>query len=421
MPDSPHAARRGLLARIDPMIVSVNAVGLSLLTSWGASYYFLGILAKPIAASLGASLSTIYLGFTLALLLMSLISTSVGRLIDRHGARAIMSAGAVIVSAGLLIVSQAYDLFTYFAGWAVLGVGMRCTLYDSAFPAIVQVVPTRGRRAISYLTLYGAYASTVFWVLGHYINEAYGWRGTLIAFALIHLVVCLPLTYIGLGRREERSAAEVAAAAAASPDGPVLEGRQRSIALALLALIISLNAFVFAVISLQMVTLIEAAGLAGATAVWVASLKGHGQFLGRLIEIVFGQRLKALTVARISVAALPAALILLMVGHGSFAWLVAFSLVIGAAQGVFTIVRGALPLALFGANGYGTLIGLIATPNLVVGATAPAIFALMLDHLGWNAALAIIMACAAIACIAMEIMGVWYRRAEAGSARHPAG
>lgn len=414
-----HAGRPGLLARIDPMILSVNAIGLSLLTSWGASYYFLGILAKPIAASLNASLSTIYLGFTLALLLMSLISTSVGRLIDRHGARAIMSAGAVIVSAGLLIISQAQSLVTYFAGWAVLGVGMRCTLYDSAFPAIVQVVPTRGRRAISYLTLYGAYASTVFWVLGHYVNEAYGWRGTLIAFALIHLVVCLPMTWIGLARREEKSEAEVAAAAAASLDGPVLEGRRRSIALALLALIISLNAFVFAVISLQMVTLIEAAGLAGAMAVWVASLKGHGQFLGRLIEIVLGQRLKAITVARISVASVPAALLLLVVGHGSFAWLVAFSLVIGAAQGVFTIVRGAVPLALFGAKGYGTLIGLIATPNLVVGATAPAIFALMLDHLGWEASLAIIMACAAIACIAMEIMGVWYRRAETEDARRP--
>ena len=79
---------------------------------------------------------------------------------------------------------------------------MRCCLYDAAFAALVQVTPTRGRKAISYLTLYGAYASTVFWVVGHYLNEAYGWRGTLIAFAVINLAVCLPLNWLGLARRD---------------------------------------------------------------------------------------------------------------------------------------------------------------------------------------------------------------------------
>ena len=89
---------------------------------------------------------------------------------------------------GLVGLSQVRDQTSYLAVWAVLGIGMRCCLYDAAFAALVQVTPTRGRKAISYLTLYGAYASTVFWVVGHYLNEAYGWRGTLIAFAAINLV-----------------------------------------------------------------------------------------------------------------------------------------------------------------------------------------------------------------------------------------
>src|SRR5215468_673071 len=154
-----------------------------------------------------------------------------------------MSIGTIILSAGLLALSQVRDHLSYFAVWAVLGVGMRCCLYDAAFAALVQVTPTRGRTAISYLTLYGAYASTVFWVIGHYLNEAYGWRGTLIIFAAINLVVCLPLNWIGLARREppDRSAVVAVAPPTASPDGPQLEGRMRLVGIVLFALIMSLN------------------------------------------------------------------------------------------------------------------------------------------------------------------------------------
>ena len=273
---------------------------------------------------------------------------------------------------------------SYLAVWAVLGVGMRCCLYDAAFVALVQVTPTRGRKAISYLTLYGAYASTVFWVIGHYLNEAYGWRNTLMIFAAINLAVCLPLNWVGLSRREAMGEAAAAGTAAASPDGPVLEGRMRVVGMILFALIMSINGFVFGVISLQLVPLLEAAGLAGATAVWVASLKGHGQFAGRVVEIFFGRNLKAMTIARIAIAVVPASLLLLLLARGDLWLLVAFTLLLGASQGVITIVRGAVPLALFGAKGYGAVLGLIATPILLVNAFSPAIFALIVDQFGWQ-------------------------------------
>src|SRR4029079_12056963 len=112
-------------------------------------------------------------------------------LIDRIGARPVMTIGTIIVSAALLALSQVHDPASYFAVWAVLGVGMRCCLYDAAFAALVQVTPSRGRKAISYLTLYGAYASTVFWVIGHYLNEAYGWRGALMIFRAFNVVLLL--------------------------------------------------------------------------------------------------------------------------------------------------------------------------------------------------------------------------------------
>ena len=141
--------------RLDPMVVAVNALGITQITAWGTSFYCLGVLAKPIVADTGWPLTTVFLGFSVALLVMGFISNWVGRTIDRVGARAVMCIGTVIVSAGLLALSQAKDPVSYLAIWAVLGVGMRCCLYDAAFAALVQVTPSRGRNAISYLTLYG--------------------------------------------------------------------------------------------------------------------------------------------------------------------------------------------------------------------------------------------------------------------------
>ena len=394
------------------MVIAVNALGITQITAWGTSYYCLGVLAKPIVAETGWAMTTVFLGFSVALLVMGFISTWVGRLIDRIGARAVMSIGTIIVSAGLLALSQVHDKASYLAVWAVLGVGMRCCLYDAAFAALVQVTPTRGRKAISYLTLYGAYASTVFWVIGHYLNEAYGWRGTLMIFAAINLVVCLPLNWIGLSRRETTGDTAPVTNAAASPDGPVLEGRMRVVGIALFALIMSINGFVFGVISLQLVPLLEAAGLAGATAVWVASLKGHGQFAGRLVEIFFGRNLKAMTIARIAIGVVPASLLLLFLARGELWLLVAFTLLLGAAQGVITIVRGAVPLALFGVKGYGAVLGLIATPILLVNAFSPAIFALLVDQFGWQTSLYALLGCSIATWIAIELMSRWYEGAQ---------
>jgi MFS family permease len=394
-------------SRIDPMIVAVNALGITQITAWGTGFYCLGVLAKPIVAETGWAMATVFLGFSMALVVMGMISTPVGRLIDRFGARVVMSVGTVVLSAGLLALSRVHDQVTYMIVWVLIGVGMRCCLYDAAFAALVQVVPSRGRKAISYLTLYGAYASTVFWVVGHYLNEAYGWRGTLAIFAAINLAVCLPLNWIGLSRREDEAAA---AAPVASVDDPALEGRVRIIGIALFALIMSINSFVFGVISLQLVPVLEAAGLVGATAVWVASLKGHGQFIGRVTEIFFGRNLKAITIARIAIAVVPLSIVLLFVAHGEFWMLVVFTLVLGASQGVITIVRGAVPLALFGTKGYGEVLGMIATPVLLVNAFAPTVFALLVDRLGWQSSLYVLLACAVTTWIAMEMTSRWYQR-----------
>src|ERR1700737_3639344 len=399
------------------MMGAVLALGVTQITAWGTSYYCLGVLAGPISQDTGWSRGFVFLGFTVALLAMGLVSSAVGRAIDPDGARALMPLGSVLVAAGLFGLAHVRSEAAYLAVWVFLGLGMRLCLYDAAFAAMVQVAPSRGRTAISYLTLFGAFASSVFWVVGHALNQQVGWRQTLVLFALINLVVCVPLHWLGLARRESATGPVVATGARPpSPDGPLLEGRARSVAIVLFALIMSLNGFVFGVISVQLVPLLEAAGLATRAAVWVASMKGVAQFGGRVVEILFARNLRAISVGRIAVGLLPPSLLLLLAGTGSLPMVVAFTLLMGASQGVITIVRGAVPLALFGAKGYGAVLGAIATPVLVVNAASPTVFAWVVDHWGWGTGrVALLVGCSA-AWLAMELMSRWYegqRRVEA--------
>jgi predicted MFS family arabinose efflux permease len=402
-----HVSQQSAHAR-DPLLFAVTALGLAQITAWGTSYYCLGVLAGPIATDTGWSRSLVYFGFTLALLAMGLVSTWTGRAIDRHGARGVMAAGTLLVSAGLVALSQVRSEAAYLAVWVFLGVGMRLSLYDAAFAALVQVVPSRGRTAISYLTLFGAFASTVFWVIGHLLDEAVGWRETLVIFAAINLAVCLPLNWYGLARREPADSAPPPEDPARARDGPPLEGRARTLALILFALVMSLNAFVFGVISVQLVPLLEGAGLATAAAVWVASMKGFAQFGGRVVEIVFGRNLHAITVARIAIGVVPIAFALLYLSAGQVAIIVAFTLLIGASQGVVTIVRGAVPLALFGPNGYGAVLGVLATPILLVTAASPTLFAMVIERWGWATAEIALIVMSAASWIAIEAMTRWY-------------
>jgi MFS family permease len=395
----------------DPLFTTVCALGIAQITAWGTTYYVLGVLAASISADTGWSRGLVFFGFTVALLAQGVVSTGAGRLIDRHGARTVMCIGTLLVTLGLFLLSMVRSEAAYLAVWALLGVGMRLVLYDAAFAALVQVIPSRGRMAISYLTLFGAFASTVFWVIGHYLNEVFGWRQTLAAFAVIHLMVCLPLNWFGLARREpDNRSATPAEQARAARDGPPLTGRTRTLALALFAMVMSLNGFIFGVVSVHLVPLLEAAGLTAAAAVWVASLKGFAQFGGRVVEIFFGKNLRAITVGRIAIGVLPLSFIVLLFAGGNWLAILTFTLVMGAAQGVVTIVRGAVPLALFGSQGYGAVLGLIATPVVVVNATAPTIFAVIVDHLGWPAAELALLATSAASWIAMELMSRWYER-----------
>ena len=194
------------------------------------------------------------------------------------------------------------------------------------------------------------------------------------------------------------------------PSDPPLEGAARTIGMALFALIGAASAVVFGALAVHLVPILEASGLALTTAVFLASLKGFAQVAGRIWEIALGHKLKPVDLGRVSVAFLPLSFLVLMLGGANFWTALAFTLVFGVANGLMTIVRGAVPLALFGPKGYGAVLGILATPYLLLAALSPAAFAFVVERWGYDAGEAIMLAAGLVSFLAMEVMALWYRR-----------
>jgi MFS family permease len=404
------AAWSGLLH--DPAAHAVVALGVTQIIAWGTTLYALGVLGKPIAADTGWSQGVVFGGLTVGLLTSAAVSAVVGRLLDRHGGRAIMSIGSIVMALGLVLLSLVTHPYTYLWVWVLLGIAMRLSLYDAAFAALVQVTPSRGRRAISYLTLFGGFASSIFWPIGYALNGAVGWRQTLLIFAAMNVAICLPVHWMGLARREAVPQPDPSPSAGGNPPvaAAILEGTSRTIAMALFSLIVAASAVVFGALAVHLVPILQATGLAAASAVLLASLKGVAQVVGRLWDLTLARAWHPIEVGRVSVACIPLSFLVLMLGGADFWAALIFTLLFGIANGLVTIMRGAVPLALFGPAGYGEVLGVLATPYLLLAAIAPGAFALIVERYGYGVGEAILLGAGALSVAAMEVMAAWYRR-----------
>ncbi|MEK9721105.1 MAG: MFS transporter, partial [Quisquiliibacterium sp.] len=295
-------------------------------------------------------------------------------------------------------MSSAHHWVTLFAAWTVLGVATRAAQYDSAFAAIAEILGSGARRAISMITLWGGLASTVFWPVGHALGQSMGWRATMVVYALLNLLICLPLHLALPRQRSERKAVPATAAQSRSSQGSTanhapqaptasLNERDRERAMLVFALVLAGYSFVFSALSAHLIVLLEGIGLAAAVAVGLSSIKGIAQVAARFLEMVGQRWLSAITIGVIALAMLAGSMLMLVLMPPDPLLLAIATIVYGAANGLTTIVRGAVPLALFGHAGFGGTLGRIAAPGLVTAAIAPLAVASIIELSGPRTAL----------------------------------
>lgn len=375
----------------------VSCVGVAQILAWGSSYYLTAVLAGPVAADTGWSMSWIVGALSLGLLVSGLVSPLVGVVIDRQGGRPVLMASACLLGAGLLGLGLAGTLPAFVAAWLVIGLGMGCGLYDPAFSALGRLYGETARGAITHVTLFGGFASTVCWPLSAFLVDHVGWRGTCFTYAAIHVVVVLPLYAAGLPR--EGRIVRPARTPGSLPPGHV-KPAQRT-AFVLLAAGFTLAAVIMTVISVHLLTLLQARGIALATAVGLGALLGPSQVGARVLEMMFGRNTHPVWSLLASAVLVAAGLAMLAGAPGVAALGMIFY---GAGSGVRSIARGTVPLALFGREGYAILMGRIALPTLVAQAASPSIGAWLLDGFGPTTTLAVLCGAAVLNVVVLALL-----------------
>jgi MFS family permease len=353
-----------------------------------------------IAREHGWSMSFAMGGFSFALLAAGLAAPYVGRSIDRFGGHVVMTIGSLLGALGLVLITVADNRIAYVAVWILLGVALSASLYDAAFASLGRIFSAAARRPITALTLAGGFASTVGWPATHFLTEAVGWRGTYWIYAALLLVIAAPLHAFLLPR--DRVEASAPPAAGAKPPDRVLPARGAPFIL--VAAGFAIYAFVPSGLAAHLLAIFSRAGIDGDTVVLIGALFGPAQVGARVVEFAFGRNLHPLWIARIALTTLLAAFV--MIGVLGIATPVAatFAVLFGGANGLITIARGAVPLALFGAAGYGRLMGRLAFPFLMVQAAAPLVMAVVVDRASDAAALAMASAFAAVGLVCFVVI-----------------
>ncbi len=395
----------------------VLALGTTQTLAWASSTYLPAILATPMARDLGISRATVFAAFSVSLLVMAAAGPAVGRAIDKAGGRHMLMVSNVVLAMGLALLGSTQNLAMLFAAWCILGAGMAMGLYDAAFAALVRLYGQDARKPITGITLIAGFASTVGWPLSAYLDAQIGWRGACFVWAALHLVLALPMNWrlipaVSAPPPEPAGAAPEAGAdaqgaAKAAPASASLAGKvhaaetvarrsaQRRTQFFWLGVYFATTAFVTSAYAAHLPGLLTAMGAGAAGAVLAASLLGPAQVAARLAEfgVISRFHVHALTTARAATALHPLAVVVLLlftaVSAGAPGWAVAtaavFAVLHGAGNGMITIAKGTLPLALFGSAGYGLTQGWLGVGARITQAAAPYASGLVLEVLGGRA------------------------------------
>ncbi|HJU17925.1 MAG TPA: MFS transporter [Stellaceae bacterium] len=353
----------------------VAVIGTTQTLNWASSYYLPAILGAPIAAALGLPQSVFFAVFSGSLLLSAALGPAVGRLIDRRGGRSVLAASSVVLALGLVLLAAAEGVASLVLAWTVLGIGIAMGLYDPAFSTLTRLYGREARGAITGITLIAGFASTIGWPLSAVLAHAFGWRAACLVWAGLDLFVAAPLNGLAIPsvERPGTAPAEIRAEPVDPPRG----------AMPVLAFYFSATWFVTGAMAAHLPELLRHAGASEEAAIAAAALVGPAQVAARLVEFGVLRLFHPLMSGRIAALLHPVGAVFLALFGAAGA--VPFALFYGAGNGMITIAKGSLPLALFGPAGFGERSGVLSAPARLAQSSAPFLFGLLLGHFGVHA------------------------------------
>jgi MFS family permease len=400
-------------ATVARLAIVVLGVGLTSVIGWGTSFSAIAVLGTGIARDLGLSREIVFGGMTVMLAASGLAAPRCGRLLDQEGPRRIMSLGSVLLAVSLALMSWSNGVVSFWAAWAVFGIAVPLAMSNAAVASIAQLAGSHGRRAITGLTIIGGLTSFFFLPITGWLEARYGWRATLALFALLHLVVCLPI-HLGLfaprfGRPRQDSPVAASAVDSAAHEAAlhgILPQSERRRAFWLIVLWSCCEGMLVWGLNMQAIDLLKGYGLAAETAIAMWMFSSLAQSTARVFDFTVGHRIPAVTTALASALMAPLGFLVFKLAGSSTVAAGFMAVCYGLGHGLFVIARNVLPLRLFGLKGLGETMGRLSLPQNIVNAAAPMMFAAILSRYGADAALMSGLVCALASLAAVTLLYV---------------
>lgn len=343
---------------------------------WAALYYSFPALLVQWEQEFGWSKTGLTGAFTLAVLTSALMAPVAGRLIDR-GLGTIVFAGSAFLGAVLLVLlTQVTQLWQFYLVWFGIGVTLSGCLYEPCFAILTRTLGPRARRGITIVSLMAGLAGTVSFPAAYYLSALFGWRGTVLVFAAVIMVIAVPLIWWAAGRAE-RTGGSTAEPSSHNAKEPMRIARKPAFwALALGLAMISMNT---GIMITHTIPLLNERGFASETAVLAISMIGPMQVLGRMMIMGIEHRVPSLVIAISCQFAMSAAALSLMGATALPVLLVSFVFLQGVGNGVTSIMRPVLTAELLGRANFGVISGMTAMVYISGFAAGPT-----LGSLAWQ-------------------------------------
>lgn len=375
-----------------PLIV----LSIAQLVGWG-TVSFSAVVSRDMAADLNVDISTIFAGTTVFYITMGACAPLLSRLFTSVGARRVMIGGTVISAFGLTLLSLSHSPMSYFLGWLVLGVAGSATLTTPAHILLNEIAGRNAARAIASLMLVSGLYGTVFWPLTSFLSEEIGWRGACEAYAVIMLIVCLPLYSFGLPRRSKPPLDVKTAASQNSA-----KSYDRTFYLIVAA--IALNAFITFGFSAILIELLKAEGLSPSHALAFGSALGIVQIGARGLNIIVGKRWDGVTLGVASSVILCVSLAVLLAAQGSTVAIAVFLVLYGVSGGALAVARATIPLVFYDKSEFAKALSRIALPLNWISAISPPVLMSLMTNFGSSAVLIVSLLCSCSAILVLLLL-----------------
>jgi MFS family permease len=383
------------------LLFAIAGLGITQIIGWGTIFYPPAVIAEEMGRDIGLDRESVFFGITVAMLVGAVTSSKIGTLIDRHGARIPLVVGCLVTALALFLLSISTHPPVFWISWGILGIASPLVLSTGCYAAMVQIAGKHARKAVSALTLFSGFASTIFYPATHFLDEFQGWRMAYVVFAVLHIVLCLPIYLLVLSSFHKKGAISKDAVPAA------ITGTRAIFAFWLFAALVMTNTLVSAGLTLHLISIFGMLGLSAGMAVSAASFTGPSQVGGRVIEIILGDHYPPIATALVAAFLQVMAFVLILSGRPeAMIWI--FVCIYGLSNGLMAIVRASIPLEFFGTLKYGTIMGRLNIAFSITNAVAPVIFASFFKHFG---AIRLLTLCCGLAifsgAIVVSLFYIW--------------